>query len=145
MHVGLRADEVSVLENVQERQQQQYIQEFRVLKCSGDNPVAPPENPGDPCEEYTSPEKLVNGLWATILALGTVATSMLIITARSWRFFKVPGLFYMLPIVYNRSTYCYINFQARQRSVKEGNRHYPKDCRIMAYLLNPCYILAMYW
>lgn len=59
------------------------------MKCSGDNPVDPPENEGDACDEYAAPEKLVNGLWATILAIGTVSTSMLIVTARSWRFFKV--------------------------------------------------------
>lgn len=59
------------------------------MKCSGDNPVDPPEVEGGPCDEYSGADRLVNGLWATILAIGTVATSMIIITARSWRFFKV--------------------------------------------------------
>ena len=54
-------------------------------KCSEDNPVDPSEH----CDEYPSLGRLVNGLWATILAVGTVATSMIIISARSWRFFKV--------------------------------------------------------
>ena len=61
------------------------FQEFRVLKCSGDNPVDPTE----PCEEFPALARVVSGLWATILAVGTVATSMLMISARSWRFFKV--------------------------------------------------------
>lgn len=45
------------------------------------------------CHEFSSMERLVNGLWATILALGTVLTSITILHARSWRFFKVcaPG------------------------------------------------------
>ena len=60
-----------------------------MLKCSGDNPVDPPEVEGGACDEYSAPDQLVNGLWATILAIGTVSTSMLIVTARSWRFFKV--------------------------------------------------------
>ena len=56
------------------------VQEFRFSRCDDAEP---------PCVDFTKAEKLVNGLWATILALGTVMTSLLIQSARSWRFFRV--------------------------------------------------------
>lgn len=58
------------------------VQEFRFSRCED-------ENDTPDCVDFTDAEKLVNGLWATILALGTVMTSLLIQSARTWRFFRV--------------------------------------------------------
>lgn len=60
------------------------VQEFRFSRCDDVDPSTQP-----PCVDFTKAEKLVNGLWATILALGTVMSSLLIQSARSWRFFRV--------------------------------------------------------
>eukprot|EP00892_Ulva_mutabilis_P000727 jgi/Ulvmu1/10655/UM066_0036.1 len=72
------------------------VQEYRISGCGdlhdiGDSLDAAEIDPAashDACDEFSSMERLVNGLWATILALGTVLTSMTVLHARSWRFFK---------------------------------------------------------
>lgn len=61
------------------------VQEYRIERCSGTEA----EQVAGGCLEYTPAERLNNGLWATMLALGTVWTSMMIVQARSWRFFNV--------------------------------------------------------
>lgn len=61
------------------------LQEYQLERCSGTDA----EQLAAGCQEYTAAERLNNGLWATILALGTVWTSMMIVQARSWRFFNV--------------------------------------------------------
>lgn len=73
------------------------MQEFRLSACS-DSHVPADDHllestvtaDGSGCHEFSTMERLVNGLWATILAVGTVLTSVTILHARSWRFFKVP-------------------------------------------------------
>ena len=60
------------------------VQEFRVSRCAD---LTPAEKEG--CVEYTAQERLVNGLWALVLAFGTLVTSVVVQTARSWPFFRV--------------------------------------------------------
>lgn len=71
-------------------------QEFRLSACTDPHSAAHDllleptiTAGGSDCREFSSMERLVNGLWATILAVGTVLTSVTILHARSWRFFKV--------------------------------------------------------
>ena len=62
------------------------VQEFRIERCAvleGGEAIAPN------CVEYLPAERIVNGLWATILAVGTVLTCLLVQTARKWRLFRV--------------------------------------------------------
>eukprot|EP00892_Ulva_mutabilis_P000726 jgi/Ulvmu1/10654/UM066_0035.1 len=60
------------------------VEEYQLERCSGTEA----EQLAAGCQEFTAAERLNNGLWATILALGTVWTSMMIVQARSWRFFN---------------------------------------------------------
>ena len=65
------------------------IDEFRVRNCSS--------SASSDCQEFTDKDRLINGLWALLLALATLCTCELFKTARSWPFFK--ARFCFLPTV----------------------------------------------